>query len=66
MSAMSEHTRMNPERRIDRLRKFNHRLQNTTESVKVLRDWNMDLDQNLVEVPGRIISIEKIVFKTGK
>ncbi|XP_020807330.1 protein piwi [Drosophila serrata] len=66
MRAMSEHTRMNPDRRIDRLRKFNHRLQNTTESVKVLRDWNMDLEQNLTELKGRVISAQKIVFQSGK
>ncbi|KAH8261817.1 hypothetical protein KR038_009051, partial [Drosophila bunnanda] len=66
MRAMSEHTRMNPDRRIERLRKFNHRLQNTTESVKVLRDWNMDLEQNLIELKGRVISAQKIVFQSGK
>lgn len=66
MRAMSEHTRMNPDRRIDRLRRFNHRLQTTTDSLKVLKDWNMDLDQNLIEVQGRIISPQKIVFSDQK
>ncbi|KAH8341627.1 hypothetical protein KR059_012367 [Drosophila kikkawai] len=66
MRAMSEHTRMNPDRRIDRLRRFNHRLQTTTESVKVLKDWNMDLEQNLTELKGRVLSVQKIVFQAGK
>ncbi|KAH8412600.1 hypothetical protein KR009_003550 [Drosophila setifemur] len=66
MRAMSEHTRMNPERRIERLRKFSHRLQNTSESVKVLKDWHMDLDQNLTEIQGRIIAPQKIVFNQAK
>ncbi|XP_017099105.2 protein piwi [Drosophila bipectinata] len=66
MRAMSEHTRMNPDRRIDRLRRFNSRLQTTSESVKVLKDWNMNLDQNLIEVAGRIISPQKIVFNNQK
>lgn len=63
---MSEHTRMNPDRRIDRLRRFNHRLQTTADSLKVLKDWSMDLDQNLIEVDGRIISPQKIVFSEQK
>ncbi|XP_044315488.1 protein piwi isoform X1 [Drosophila rhopaloa] len=66
MKAMGEYTRMNPNRRIDRLRTFNHRLQNTPESVKVLRDWHMDMDQNLTEVQGRVIEQQKIVFHHGK
>ncbi|KAH8333040.1 hypothetical protein KR074_000427 [Drosophila pseudoananassae] len=66
MRAMSEHTRMNPDRRIDRLRRFNSRLQTTSDSVKVLKDWNMNLDQNLIEVQGRIISPQKIVFNNQK
>jgi len=66
MRAMHGHTRMNPKQRIDRLRNFNHRLQSTPESVKVLKDWNMDLDKNLTVVRGRIIEPQKIVFQQGK
>ncbi|KAL7738918.1 hypothetical protein ACLKA6_016921 [Drosophila palustris] len=60
--AMSGHTQLNPVRRIERLRTFNRRLQTTAESVKVLTDWHMTLDQNLVEVQGRVIAPQKIVF----
>eukprot|EP00099_Drosophila_melanogaster_P011508 NP_001285825.1 P-element induced wimpy testis, isoform B [Drosophila melanogaster] len=66
MRAMSSYTRMNPKQRTDRLRAFNHRLQNTPESVKVLRDWNMELDKNVTEVQGRIIGQQNIVFHNGK
>ncbi|ALC39293.1 piwi [Drosophila busckii] len=62
MRAMADHTRMVPSRRIDRLRTLNQRLQTTAESVKVLSDWNMTLDQKLVEVRGRIIDDQRIVF----
>lgn len=64
MRAMSNHTRMNPERRIERLKTFNRRLHTTTESVKVMTDWNMKLDEKLIEVQGRVISPQKIVFST--
>ncbi|BFF94970.1 protein piwi [Drosophila madeirensis] len=66
MRAMSDHTRMNPDRRIDRLRRFNNRLQTTADSVKVLKDWDMKLDGNLTEVQGRIIAPQKIVFNQSK
>lgn len=66
MRAMSDHTRMNPDRRIDRLRIFNQRLQHTEASVKVLTDWNMTLDRHLVEVKGRILDPQRIVFAEHK
>nr|QID20010.1 piwi [Drosophila buzzatii] len=62
MRAMANHTRMNPERRIERLKTFNRRLHSTAESMKVLTDWNMKLGEQLVEVQGRVLSPQKIVF----
>lgn len=62
MKAMGEHTRLNPERRIERLRMFNQRLKRSQASVDVLTSWNMELDTNLVELPGRILPPEKIIF----
>jgi len=62
---MSSYTQLNPARRIERLRTFNQRLQTTAESVKVLTDWNMQLDENLVELQGRKIVPQKIVFNPG-
>lgn len=66
MRAMADHTRMNPDRRIDRLRIFNQRLQHTEASVKVLNDWNMTLDKNLAEIKGRILDPQRIVFSEHK
>lgn len=66
MKAMSEHTRLNPERRIERLRVFNKRLQDAKVSMDVLESWNMKLDVNLVELPGRILSPQNISFGAGK
>ncbi|XP_037810785.1 protein piwi [Lucilia sericata] len=63
MRALADHTRMNPDRRIDRLKIFNRRLQQTEDSVKILNEWNMQLDDRLVEVEGRILDQQKIVFR---
>lgn len=63
MRAMADHTRMNPDRRIERLRTFNDRLQQTEDSMRILTDWNMKLDTRLVEVKGRILDQQKIVFR---
>ncbi|XP_014099672.2 protein aubergine [Bactrocera oleae] len=62
MRAMSEFTRLAPDRRIERLRIFNKRLNETPESVGVLNSWSMQLDRNLVEVPGRILPQCRIAF----
>lgn len=62
MKAMGEHTRIQPDRRIERLRIFNRRLQSSKASMDVLAQWNMRLDTNLVEMPGRILNPETIIF----
>lgn len=62
MQAMGEHTRMGPQPRITKLLNFNRRLQQTPESLRVLSEWNLELDQNLVSVPGRILESQTILF----
>lgn len=63
---MGEHTRLMPSRRIDRLRVFNQRLQQSKQSIEVLKSWNIELDKSLVEIPGRVLPSEKIVFANEK
>lgn len=59
---MGDYTRLNPDRRIERLRTFNKRLHSSKASMEVFSLWNMKLDTNLVEIPGRILPRQKIVF----
>ncbi|KAH8333113.1 hypothetical protein KR074_006155, partial [Drosophila pseudoananassae] len=66
MKAMSEHTRLTPDRRIERLRMFNQRLKQSKESMEVMRSWSIELDSSLVEIPARILPPERIVFGEGK
>ncbi|XP_062128728.1 protein aubergine-like isoform X1 [Drosophila sulfurigaster albostrigata] len=62
MKAMGEHTRIAPDRRIDRLRAFNQRLQKSESSVNMLKSWNVELDSALVEIRARVLPPQKIVF----
>lgn len=59
---LGNHTRLTPSARIKRLMAYNNRLQSTSASIAVLKDWNLSLDPNLVEVRGRILNNEKIIF----
>jgi len=63
---MSEHTRLNPDRRIERLRMFNKRLKSCKQSVETLKSWNIELDSALVEIPARVLPPEKILFGNQK
>lgn len=62
MRAVADHTRLGPELRIDKLRQFNKRLSTTEASMTVLKDWQMNIDANLVEFTGRILKNERIVL----
>ncbi|SPP81698.1 protein aubergine [Drosophila guanche] len=66
MKAMSEYTRLTPDRRIERLRVLNQRLLSSKESMDVLKSWNIQLDTALVEIPARVLPPEKIVFGNQK
>lgn len=62
MKALSEHTRVAPTARIQKLLDFNRRLQTNPEVVKDLQEWTFQLDTNLVELTGRVLQPEKIYF----
>lgn len=59
---MSEHTRLEPNKRLERLRNFNKRLQESKSSMETLQLWNMTLDKAVVEVQARILPRENIRF----
>lgn len=62
MKAMSEYTRVGPAGRIKKLIEFNRRLHITPASTKILNDWELQLEQDLVRVPARVLQNENIVF----
>ncbi|XP_053690463.1 protein aubergine-like isoform X1 [Sabethes cyaneus] len=62
MRDLADHTRLTPDRRIERLEAFNNRLVKTQASSEVFDFWKTELDRRLVEVPGRLLPQEIIVF----
>ncbi|XP_076233645.1 aubergine isoform X2 [Calliopsis andreniformis] len=62
MNALAQHTRVAPRSRIDKLLHFNRRLRSVPTIVQELNDWNLKLDDKLVNVQGRILQPERIVF----
>lgn len=62
MRALADHTRLTPDKRIDRLETFNRRLQQSKESAEVFKFWKTELDRRLVEVQARVLPPETIFF----
>lgn len=62
MRTLATHTRVTPESRINKLMDFNRRLRQESAVIQEFRDWNMTLDRNLVEVPGRMLPSERLIF----
>lgn len=62
MRTLADHTRLTPDRRIERLEVFNRRLQDSKESAEVFSFWKTELDRRLVEVPARVLQPETIFF----
>lgn len=66
MRALADHTRLAPDRRIQRLELFNSRLQQCAESAEVFEFWKTELDRRLVEVNGRVLNPEVIFFNAAE
>lgn len=62
MSSLATETRLHPGKRIEKLLRFNERLNNVPAIRKELSQWNLQLDKKLLEVPGRELGSEKIFF----
>lgn len=66
MKAMADHTKMGPPARIQKLLLFNKRIEDAQRTAPTLREWNLELDPNLVTVKGRILPYENIVYAGDK
>ncbi|XP_043785824.1 piwi-like protein Siwi isoform X1 [Apis laboriosa] len=66
MRTLAEYTRVSPAARIDKLMVFNRRLRDKPSIVKELNEWNLHLDERLVDVPARFLQPEKIVLGSGR
>ncbi|XP_050436939.1 piwi-like protein Siwi [Adelges cooleyi] len=65
MKEMAVYTRVNPNERVKRLVNFAQRLLSSEKSVQELKDWNLSLSKNLVEVTGRTLLPEQIKSNRG-
>lgn len=66
MRAMAEHTRLDPLKRVERLMKFNNRLNTTEKSKEQFSQFHTKLKSELVEFTGREITQENMFFGEGK
>lgn len=66
MRAVADYTRLSPAARLQRLISFNERLRQTNGSKENFKEWNFELDKNLIEVSGRCLQNESIYFGNNK
>lgn len=62
MKDVATYTRLRPQARIERLLKFNGRLRQEPKVEQELKDWEIKLDSNLVEVTGRVLPSDRLTF----
>uniref|UniRef100_A0A1B0GJP8 Uncharacterized protein n=2 Tax=Lutzomyia longipalpis TaxID=7200 RepID=A0A1B0GJP8_LUTLO len=62
MRDMAQHTRIGPDMRIRRFLDLNRRIQNEQKAKEMMGKWEMSLDRQLVEFPGRVLPREEIKF----
>lgn len=65
MKEMANHTRVPPKERMEKLLQFNQRLNSTPKAVQDLREWNMSIDKQLVEINARALDQEFIIQGTN-
>lgn len=66
MRTLADYTRLTPDKRIQRLETFNQRLQQSEESAEVFKFWKTELERRLVEVKGRVLAEEEIMFNPSE
>lgn len=59
---MKPYSQMVPRTRMQRLLDYNKRVASAPASVEVLKEWNLDLDRQLVQIDGHRLKPEQLVF----
>ncbi|KAG5672135.1 hypothetical protein PVAND_002289 [Polypedilum vanderplanki] len=62
MRAMGEYTRLNPFNRAKVLKEFSRRINQSEASQDVLESFGLEMERDLVQLGGRVINPEKIIF----
>lgn len=63
MKEMSVYTHVGPNERFQQLNGFLHDIQGREEGQEELNKWNISLDEKLVELKGRTMEGEGIIYK---
>ena len=66
MQDVGEFTRQAPDKRMMTLRAFSRRIAQTPRTVQELDNWGLSFGQDLMQVPGRILQPEPILWAGGR
>lgn len=61
MQALARYTRVSPGDRVKKLETFNQRLHSQPKVVDEFKNWNLQLDKNLVQIKARVLPADEIV-----
>lgn len=59
---MKPYSQMVPRVRKQRLLDYNRRVHNTKDSIDVMKEWNLNLERNLIEFEGHRLKPERLLF----
>lgn len=59
---MKPYSQMMPRVRQERLLAYNKRIRGTEESMRVLQEWELDLERQLVQFEGHRLRPETLIF----
>jgi aubergine-like protein len=65
MKDVGDQTRMAPERRMDSLRKWIHRVKDTPEAYEQFTKWGLELSDDVLDLNGRLLNQEMILWGSG-
>ena len=61
MKDLAQHTRLSPQARVQNLLEFRQSLDRNEEAASQLSRWNMKFDDQLVDIPARVLSTQNIL-----
>ncbi|XP_034947193.1 piwi-like protein Ago3 [Chelonus insularis] len=62
MKDLAAVTQVNPDSRRQVIRKFIHSVKSTPEAAKLLEEWGLEMEDDIVTLPGRVLPPEKVFF----
>lgn len=65
MKDLSQHTRVTPNQRHISFQKFIENVSSSPEAYQELANWGLELDKDILQLKGRQLPLEKILFKNN-